>query len=385
MSKIILSLIIFSSLVACGPNNKKADGFTPGAHGIFTGGGLDSGMTGNPNIPSDGGDDTLTPTKNGAEDTGGTIPEGSTLKYVESILLNTTQIQKDLEEILSNLDPEAPFLKQDKSFVNVWNIRFKDSKLQLSNVLKRLDIKKVCTDRYGNNKTASVKKFNLDSNVCISTNDLTKISSEVLRRQIYSILLHEISHLLGFLETDAKRMQSIISMNYEYLLRNASQSSQIRQSLLEIASLTTQLIESIANRPDKDFSKENHIMDRDKLISYANNLRFALSILTSSLQTYISVLEYESQNPADHRLKEASKFKEDLVAISRPLLLLPIQVYDSKNYNSYLYNREDFLLVKAKFQTALKLFKNAKFIQQENEYLKWLSYHQDEMEEPKED
>lgn len=83
-----------------------------------------------------------------------------------------------------------------------------------------------CKDRHNNSKTGSVK--NLDPSnreICLSLSELQKVSESSLRRQIHALIIHEISHLVGFLEDDAQALQQFILDAYSEVFLVQSDSS----------------------------------------------------------------------------------------------------------------------------------------------------------------
>jgi hypothetical protein len=75
-----------------------------------------------------------------------------------------------------------------------------------------------CIDRYGNKKTGAVSDFDLESEICISANQLRKVPPESLKKQIYALLVHEIGHALGFYEEDSLDLQQAFLENYDGIM-----------------------------------------------------------------------------------------------------------------------------------------------------------------------
>ena len=84
----------------------------------------------------------------------------------------------------------------------------------VNGVFKKMVIQNAaCTYQQGQLADASVSRFDLLGTVCISTGRLSVLPPELLEKQIAALLTHEISHLLGYGESAAVKVQKF-SLEY---------------------------------------------------------------------------------------------------------------------------------------------------------------------------
>ncbi len=77
--------------------------------------------------------------------------------------------------------------------------------------------KEDCSDRHGNKKTASVKEFKLNTQICFSLKDLARVPPDSLQREIHSLYIHELAHTVGLQEGPARVIQKYVYENYNFL------------------------------------------------------------------------------------------------------------------------------------------------------------------------
>lgn len=163
--------------------------------------------------------------KNGGQDSGGGGGKGTSELVIRKILDDKKRLEAEILEIFSNLDSNVPF--ENKEFAQQWKTRVNESKLDVSKVLENITLEKTCIDKHKEEKSATVEIENVDSPVCLSLNLLTQIPSESIKKQIISLLMHEISHLIGYYEYNAQRMQDLINAYYDNLLISQNINSKI--------------------------------------------------------------------------------------------------------------------------------------------------------------
>lgn len=135
-----------------------------------------------------------------------------TLDELENNVDHSAEIKK-LEIQRDNLDLEFEKIQDKADPVNFFN----DSKFILLS-------DKPCLDLEGNEKDGSVTGLYRDAKICISFHRLKRVSPLNLEKEINGLLLHEISHLGGYKEVDAVRIQRMYLdvANYLYDVANFS-------------------------------------------------------------------------------------------------------------------------------------------------------------------
>ncbi len=67
-----------------------------------------------------------------------------------------------------------------------------------------------CYDSFGEEKIGSVSDFSLNADICLSKSKFLKIPKDNLMRTFFSVVLHEVSHLFGSNEEQAKKFENYI-------------------------------------------------------------------------------------------------------------------------------------------------------------------------------
>lgn len=339
------------SLIACG-KPAKHNGFRPGTNN------LNGGTSNGPAAPNSGG-----------EDLGGGNTKGSNDKFITEILTNKTKLQKELEDIIRNFDPRQPFLAKDLAFVLKWNSKYNASKIDLAKIMNQIHLENVCMDKNGELKAAAVKEFKISSDICISKKALSEIPSESLRKQIHLLLLHEISHLIGFLETDAEKMQSITLAHYGYLFLDNSKTA-LKEIFIQHIVSAKVFLKELATQPDQFFTN-GAILKSDKFFeNYSTKNRLISPSLIKSAEALLANLENQSQENSilnvDQIRMELNKVR--LLPYNLDQMISWLTVSRDGSYpNPFITQHPEvkngnYLFVKKEFQKALALLENIDFI-----------------------
>jgi len=95
-----------------------------------------------------------------------------------------------------------------------------------------------CYDSYGEEKIGSVSDFSLNAEICLSKSKFLKIPKDNLMRTFFSVVLHEISHLFGSNEEQAKRFENFILDQFNSVykkINNVEQDISDRRSAFSFA------------------------------------------------------------------------------------------------------------------------------------------------------
>ncbi len=81
----------------------------------------------------------------------------------------------------------------------------------LGNVQISLKKDEACKDLHENPKTGAVQSFDGDIlDICLSMKQFESVAEDSLKQQIYALVVHELSHLAGFYEEDAQKIQRMV-------------------------------------------------------------------------------------------------------------------------------------------------------------------------------
>ncbi len=99
-----------------------------------------------------------------------------------------------------------------------------------------IDFKEKCFDQNGVEKLGSVSEFSLKADICLSKSKFLKVPTKNLQRVMTSVLLHEISHMFGANEEQAKAFEDFIYFefprNYEIIKNLDQEIDQRKQEIL---------------------------------------------------------------------------------------------------------------------------------------------------------
>lgn len=160
-------------------------------------------------------------TTNGGGDMGGTNAIGSSIGDVEDILNNEKRLKQETSTILNNFLQDFR-ASNDLNSIQVrlngalalWCQKQKiDCPTFTSNdFIKQIQIEKhydtQCIDGDNQSKDASVDLNTKAPIICMNVKNLARFPKESLRKQIYTVYIHEVTHLLG--EVDS----AIVIQNY---------------------------------------------------------------------------------------------------------------------------------------------------------------------------
>lgn len=96
----------------------------------------------------------------------------------------------------------------------------------------KLKEKGACTADDKIDADASVSRFDLDAEICLSLENLKKIPKESLRKHVTALLAHELTHMFGFNEISAKMIQEAVAIEYEEVI--SSSASRVPSHLLNM-------------------------------------------------------------------------------------------------------------------------------------------------------
>jgi len=80
-------------------------------------------------------------------------------------------------------------------------------------------LKDKCFDFYGEQRVGSVSSFSTNAIVCVSLSELKQIPTINLRKNIFSLLMHEATHMIGLRsEVDAEIIENFVSKNFDSVI-----------------------------------------------------------------------------------------------------------------------------------------------------------------------
>ncbi|MCF8059413.1 MAG: hypothetical protein K9K67_08960 [Bacteriovoracaceae bacterium] len=84
------------------------------------------------------------------------------------------------------------------------------------------EFKEKCFDAFGQEKIGSVSEFTLKAKVCLSKSEFLKIPKNELLKTMFAVVLHEISHMFGTNEKQAKEFEIYIIHSYSSVFKSIS-------------------------------------------------------------------------------------------------------------------------------------------------------------------
>lgn len=197
----------------------------------------------------------------------------------------------------------------------------------LGDVQINLQKEEACKDLHENPKTGAVKSFDGDIlDICLSMKQFENVSEDALKQQIYALVIHELSHLAGFYEADAQKIQrmvldaytktlslqpntfTVLAINSETL--KISNSIELLQTLLdektikefetcELQDKTKKAIQSISNIMSIDhLSREVFITNYRSYIYIRNLISTKLEQKTFQSLNQLEKVSYEASSIA---------------------------------------------------------------------------------------
>ena len=104
--------------------------------------------------------------------------------------------------------------------------------------MNRFQWQEKCYDSFGEEKIGSVSDFSLNAEICLSKSKFLKIPKDNLMRTFFSVVLHEISHMFGSNEEQAKRFEHYILDHFNSIyksINNVEQEISDRRSAFSYA------------------------------------------------------------------------------------------------------------------------------------------------------
>lgn len=323
--KILMSVIIFTGLAACGQNSN------------ITQGGQDSG----------GGD-----------------TRGSDQKFIFEVFTDKKRLLKELEEILWLLDPKASFLEKNKNFIILWKKKFKSSNINLANKLETLQVLEECLSHQGKSKSASVTDFNINGEICISGTHLSQLPPESLRKQVHALLFHEISHLLGYNEDHANHIQSIILAHYDSLFTKENSNSHSEEIFMMEVNNSKNLLYEIVALPDNYFASGQILKDKNFINNYNGSSRLIFPVLIKAANSLLATIESRAQTNPQINLETAKESLNQIALLPYKMDELRNIIYHGGQGNFYdpLYFKQEktnnYLFLKKEYQKAIVLLES---------------------------
>lgn len=230
----------------------------------------------------------------GGQDSGGGDTLGSTNKEIYTALKNKHQIFNELQELIFSIPlkfpPNTP-INELKGFEEEWYFKFSSANIDLFNIVGNLIVKDDCYDKYGEQKTASVSNHEEDGGICISINKLSKVSSNSLYKEITLILIHEISHLIGYEEDGAVKMQNFMKEKYEETVITGNLVKSIKGVFTDVSILMLLELQLMIDKPDSYYINGEILKDEDFIQRYESVYEPLRGILTTLIFSYIDYLE----------------------------------------------------------------------------------------------
>lgn len=244
-----------------------------------------------------------------------------TMKSNEEIIQTQEQRWK-LKKKLDALSEDHPdynkvSLEYDKLVEKVRKLRFD----YFSNDRFIIEEDKSCLDLEGNKKLGSVTELTPNGRICISFHELKKTAPHELRSRIAGLIAHEHSHLNGYNEPQAHRIQDTVLRFVDIIFPKQKEvythlESGIRGSLYSIQHSVDALFSSydmmnIAARNSRKFKKdEAKIALRERIASIKSSITVLLRLLPSKLITGGVPLSFNSKVP--QVIKTISKIRLEL-------------------------------------------------------------------------
>jgi hypothetical protein len=219
---------------------------------------------------------------------GGTSGGGGTLIYstkdeVKQVLnsIRPAGVREDknltLDAALSNLVSASSEIKEPtvKKIIKDFSRlpRAGDTYTVLDHVLNYLEIQAVdgpCHDRYNQVRAASVKEFyfgrgfpksltdiaegyddGFKGTICISITEFQKIPKDNLRQNMIALLAHEVSHIFGYDEVAAVKLQKyLMGEGFGYASGNTDEVTYAQNGILDVDTTVDKLRAALAGRRD---------------------------------------------------------------------------------------------------------------------------------------
>lgn len=359
MIRIVAHLFLISLIIACGKAPNKSVSIAPDiGHGLIPPGTSSTFPLAPPIEYNE---------RQGTQDTGGGDTVGSTETYVRNMIENTLLLKHDLESIIRMIGSREIGPKLEREFLEKWKKTYLKSKINLERVIKNIKISNICLDKNNNIKHGSVTENTINAQICIGIKSLEFIPPEALKKQIHSLLIHEISHMLNYSEKDATKIQTILINEYDEFALEISPTFFIKESFIHSVTTIKKAIKAASELPNEYFTKENlRDPNNKKILPELQALNhYALPSLTRSASALQDILAAESHQKAQDlnaTLEHLEKFKRLPYRIDA---IYRLQTEDDVNtFNDPVVCKKDgsCVGVKNEFRKIVKDFENIDYV-----------------------
>lgn len=236
-------------------------------------------------------------------------------------------LQKKLEALPVPQSNE-PYPEYDKLMLEISKLNKKRRKLKIAYFNDDrfiIEEDKSCLDLAGNKKLGSVTELTPNGRICISFHELKKTAPHELRSRIAGLIAHEHSHLNGYNEPQAHRIQDTVLRFVDIIFPKQKEVyTQFERGIRDSLYLIDRNLKSLIKNINKKTSKEARKYYSETIAKTMGQIQVLLMLLPQDLNTGGVPLSFNSKV---HQIKSKVgniyiwlSYLKHLIAYGEPLV-----------------------------------------------------------------